>query len=141
MGLRIPPGPVGVDTAIFIYLIEDHPRYMPQLLPLFEEVAGGRRKLVTSAITLLEVLVIPFRNGDLELAERYEVLLSRSRNVELVDITRDQLRAAAEIRAVYNVRTPDALQLAACLSMRCRSFLTNDRKLPKLPGLEVVQLG
>ena len=47
-------GPVGLDTAIFIYLIEEHPRFLPHILPLFEEADAGKRQLVTSALTLLE---------------------------------------------------------------------------------------
>jgi hypothetical protein len=36
MGLTVPvsPGPVGVDAAIFIYFIEEHPRFLPAILPL-----------------------------------------------------------------------------------------------------------
>ena len=50
------------------------------------------------------------------------------------------LRTAAQIRAVHRVRTPDSLQLAAAFSERCTVFLTNDRKLPALPGLRIIQL-
>jgi predicted nucleic acid-binding protein len=96
---------------------------------------------VTSSLTLLEVLVVPFRAGNLALADRYEAALSRSRGVRLVGITSAQLRMAAQLRAVHSaVRTPDALQLAAALSAGCSSFVTNDRDLPEIPGLDVVQL-
>ena len=57
-------GPVGVDTVIFIYFIEEHPQFLPLLEPLFREVDNGRREVVTSALTLLEVLVVPYRSGD-----------------------------------------------------------------------------
>ena len=101
----------------------------------------GGREVVTSSLTLLEVLVIPFRAGNLALAERYEAYLSRSQRVRLVDIGRAQLRMAAQLRALHpSVRTPDALQLAAALSAGCRTFVTNDRDLPAVPGLEVLQL-
>ena len=99
-----------------------------------------RRRLVTSALTLLEVLVVPYRAGDLTLAERYEALLSRSRGLELVDLDRGQLRSAAALRAAYSIRTPDALQLAAALVARCSSFVTNDRDIPAPPGITVIQL-
>ncbi|MGI8510780.1 MAG: type II toxin-antitoxin system VapC family toxin, partial [Gemmatimonadaceae bacterium] len=62
------------------------------------------------------------------------------RGLHLVDIDRNQLRAAAQLRARYGVRTPDALQLAAALQERCSAFITNDRRLPTLPGLRTVQL-
>jgi predicted nucleic acid-binding protein len=133
-------GDVGVDTAAFIYLIEEDPRFLPVVLPLFEAASTARRELVTSALTLLEVLVVPYRAGDRFLAERYEALLTRSRGVRIVDLTRDQLRAAAQLRAVYSVRTPDALQLVAALACGCTTFVTNDRRLPSVPGLRVIQL-
>jgi predicted nucleic acid-binding protein len=106
-------GAVAIDTAVFIYFIEEHPRYPPLIAPLFEEAARGKRELVTSAVTLLDLLVVPYRVGNLQLAQRYEVLLTRSGGVRVIDITRDQLRAAAQLRAATAMKTPDALQVAA----------------------------
>jgi predicted nucleic acid-binding protein len=134
------PGAVAIDTALFIYFIEEEPRFVPEILPLFTEADQGERILVTSALTLLEVLVVPYRAGDRHLAESYEQLLTRSRGVRLVELTRDQLRAAAQLRAVTGVKTPDALQLTAALAAKCRTFVTNDRRLPPVPGLRVLQL-
>lgn len=48
--------------------------------------------------------------------------------------------AAAALRARHGVRTPDALQVATALSARCAVFVTNDGRLPAIPGLRVVQL-
>jgi uncharacterized protein len=86
------------------------------------------------------VLVVPYRAGDRTLADRYEALLTRSRGIQLVDATRDQLRAAAQLRAATGVRTPDALQLVAALGAGCTAFVTNDRRRPAIPGLRIVQL-
>ena len=131
---------VALDTVGFIYFIEEHADYVPLVEPLF--VAAGNRELeiVTSALTLLEVLVVPYRAGDRVLTERYEALLTRSRGVRLIEIDRRQLHAAALLRAQYRVRTPDAIQLSAAMLNRCTSFVTNDRRLPPIPGLEIVQL-
>src|SRR5262250_3449788 len=142
MGLRadVGLGPVGVDTSIFIYFIEEHPSYLPVLRPFFKEIDTGRRELVTSALTLLEVLVVPYRSGDRLLAERYEALLTQSRGVRVAEISRDHLRAAAQLRAATGVKTPDALQLVAALGAGCTSFLTNDRALPTVRGVRILQL-
>src|SRR5471032_2563214 len=131
---------VGIDTAIVIYFIEEHPKFLPLVLPLFREADQGKRDLITSAVTLLEVLVVPYRAGNRALADRYEALLTRSRGIRLVDLTRDQLRAAAQLRAATGVRTPDALQLVAAIGSACATFLTNDRRMPAIPGLRVIQL-
>lgn len=133
-------GAVGIDTAIFIYFIEEHPAFLPLVLPLFEEADSGRRELITSAVTLLEVLVVPFRAGDVQLANRYELLLTKSRGIRMVDITRDQLRAAAQLRAASGIKTPDVLQVVCAIGTGCKTFLTNDRQLPPVPGLRVIQL-
>ena len=133
-------GPVALDTALFIYLIEEHPRFLPLIDPLFSEADRGARELVTSALTLLEVLVIPYRAGNRLLADRYEALLTRSRGIRIVDLSRDQLRAAAVLRATTGVKTPDSLQLVAAISAGCRTLLTNDRRLPDIPGLQIRQL-
>jgi len=87
------------------------------------------------------VLVVPYRANDAALAARYEALLTRSRGVRMIDVTRDQLRRAAQLRASTGLRTPDALQLTAARDSGCSAFLTNDRRLPPIPGLRIVQLG
>ena len=76
-------GRVAVDTAAFIYFIEAHPTYLPALLPLFTAADLEQLMIVTSAITLLEVLVVPYRAGNMALASRYEALLTRSRGMLL----------------------------------------------------------
>lgn len=133
-------GPVGLDTAVFIYFIEEHPRFLPVVAPVFSAVASARLTAITSGVTLLETLVIPFRSGNTGLAARYEALLTRSRGMRFIDLDRPLLRSAAHLRALFSVRTPDALQLAAALSGGCRAYLTNDRSLPRIPGLEILQV-
>ncbi|MFN0062114.1 MAG: type II toxin-antitoxin system VapC family toxin [Myxococcaceae bacterium] len=133
---------MALDTVVFIYFIEEHPDFMKPLLPLFEAIDTQAVQAVTSGITLLEVLTLPYRAQDVALAERYESLLTQSRGLHLVDIDRPLLHAAAQLRARFSkIRTPDALQLAAALRTSCTAFITNDRSLPTLPGLKIVQLG
>jgi predicted nucleic acid-binding protein len=133
-------GRVAVDTVIFIYFIEENPRFLPEIVPLFKEADQGKRELITSALTLLEVVVVPYRAGNRLLAERYEALLTRSRGIRLVELSHDQLRAAAQLRAATGVKTPDALQLVAAIGGGCATFLTNDRRLPPVPGLRILEL-
>jgi len=132
--------PVGIDTALFIYLIEEHPTYLPIVRPLFAQVDAGERRGITSAITLLEVLVVPLRHGDDALAAAYYEVLTRSRSLEMVPLDHSQLILAARLRAGHGIATADALQLAAALSAGCGAFVTNDRRLPDVDGLRILQL-
>lgn len=142
MGLieELGTGPVALDSAIFIYFIEENERYLPLLGPLFEAVDAGRLAAVTSALTLLETLVVPLRRGRADLARRYEEVLVLGRGLTLAPLDLDLLRAAAALRAHHGLRTPDALQLAAAFALGASVFLTNDRRLPQLAGLRVLQL-
>ena len=142
MGLiaEIGEGPAALDTAAFIYWIEESPSYFDAIAPVFRAADRGDIEIVSSALSLLEVLVVPLRAGDLGLAERYEALLTRSRGVRLIEIDTAELRGAALLRARYGLRTPDALQLAAALAARCPVFVTNDRRLPAIPGLRILEL-
>ena len=86
-------------------------------------------------------LVVPRRNGNGQLAQKYEDLLSDSRGLRFADIDREHMRGAARLRAQWpNLGTPDALQLAAALLGGCSSFLTNDRRLPTIPSLRIVPI-
>lgn len=62
---------VSLDTAPLIYYIEEHPRYLPLLDPFFDAIGQRELRVVTSTVTLLEVLVQPLRQGNLRLVERY----------------------------------------------------------------------
>jgi len=129
----IGPGPVALDTAIFIYFIEEHPQFLPLVDPLFAAVDAGSLEGATSSLTLLETLVVPYRTGNSALAERYEALLTQSRGIRLIDLDRFCLRTAAQLRASLRVATPDALQLAAALiwadGVRGRPFVVTDGRL------------
>jgi predicted nucleic acid-binding protein len=133
-------GPVALDTAVFIYFIEEHPLYLSLVEEIFVAMDEERLVGVTSTITLLETLVVPIRAGNLTLAEQYEGYLSHSRGLLLLDLDRPLVRLAAQLRALEGLETPDALQIAAALQTGCTTFVTNDRRIPAVGGLRVLQL-
>jgi hypothetical protein len=89
---QIGSGPLALDTVVFIYFIEEHPRYLPLLDPVFSAIDKGRLPAIASSLTLLEVLVVPYRAGNIPLAERYEQVLTSSRGLRLLDVDRTQMR-------------------------------------------------
>ena len=64
-----------IDTAPFIYFIEKNPKYLGLLRPVFAEINAGKIDALTSTITLLEVLVLPFKTKNEPLAEKYRDIL------------------------------------------------------------------
>lgn len=133
-------GPVCLDTCVFIYFIEEDQRYIKLVTQIFEAINKGRLYAVTSGITLLETLVIPLKNKEHAVADQYEKLLSGSRGLTLLNLDSNLLRLGADLRAKFGIKTPDALQIAASQLKNCSAFVTNDRRLPKIPGLRILQL-
>lgn len=134
------PGPVALDTAVFIYFIEEDRTFLPLVEPIFLAIDGGSLLAVTSTLTLLETLVVPLRAGDQGLADQYETLLSQSQGLYLIDLDVPLLRRAAQLRGRAGLKTPDALQAAAALETGCSALVTNDRRIPPLEELRVLQV-
>jgi predicted nucleic acid-binding protein len=128
---------LGFNTAPVIYFVEAHPRYDALVTEVFQRVADGAFAGVTSVITLSEVLVHPLRRGDTRLEQEYRDLLLRSDHFATHSIDPASAARAAQLRASYGLRTPDALQLAAALAAKCEAFLTNDAALQRVTELRV----
>lgn len=126
---------VGVDTPVFIYHLEAHEKYTALTQKIFSSMENGTWQGITSTITLMEINVHPWRVGREDVARKYEALLTNFPNLNIIDIDRDVARIAAQLRARFDVRPPDALQVAASLTMGARGFLTNDRRLSSLQSL------
>lgn len=120
---------VFLDTATLIYFIEGNSAYQPLLARLFDCNDKGVLSFSTSSVTLLEVLVKPLREGHHALAGQYRDILTTAPGIELLDVTSTVAEKAAHLRAKYNLRTPDAIQLAACIEFGADYFLTNDNRL------------
>lgn len=126
---------VGLDTSVFIYFLENNPKYGPLAQITISGIEKGKWQGVTSTITLMEITVRPWQLGNEAVAREYEAVLVHFPNLTVVDVDRNVARAAAQLRARYNVSPPDALQVAAGMAYGAKAFLTNDKKLLKLQEL------
>jgi predicted nucleic acid-binding protein len=134
-------GSVGIDTPIFIYHLEANEKYAVLTQKIFSSMENGKWQGITSSITLMEINVHPWRVGREDIARKYEALLINFPNLEIISIDRDVARIASQIRARFDIRPPDALQVAASLVAGARGFLTNDRRLSNLQSLmEIIVL-
>lgn len=126
---------IGLDTVIFIYHLEAHPRYQPLTQELLAGIQAGRQTAMTSTITVMELTVRPWQVGRPAVAREYEALLVHFPHLTLADVTRDVARRAAQLRAHYRLRPADALQVATALGHGATAFVTNDRRLTRLASV------
>lgn len=123
---------LGLDTAIFIYHLERHPRYSPLTHLLFSGIEAGQWTAFTSVVTLMELAVRPWQLGRPEVAYRYEDALGRFPNLHLIDVNRAIARQAAQLRAEFRLRPADAVQVASALVSGATLLVTNDRDMLRL---------
>ena len=131
---------VGLDTTPFIYYTEEHPIYLKIVDPVFEAIVHGELFAVTSIVTLLEVLVHPIRLGNSKRAQKYRDLLFDTEGVKTVLLSQEIAEEAARLRAFQSIHVADSIQMATALKEGASFFLTNDKRLPSLPGLQVLVL-
>ena len=131
---------VGLDTGPLIYYIEEHPAFLAKVKPFFESAQRSEFRIVTSLVTLIEVLVHPLREGRAELAEEYRNILLQSPVLTAVSLDEGIAEEAARLRARHNLRTPDAIQLATAIRSGASWFLTNDAQLANLSDISVLVL-
>lgn len=130
---------VGLDTAPLIYFIEENPTYFEATKLFFEAMDRGDFTIVTSTVTLLEVLVHPLRSNNSALATEYRDILLNSKLMTL-KVSSAIAERSAQLRASHNVRTPDAIQLSAALHAGATHFFTNDVRLPEIPSIQILSL-
>ena len=117
------------DTNLFIYLIEDQGKHEEKVAALLKRMIEREDDLLTSALTLGEVLVKPMETGNADLMQSYEQMIVLDATVVPFD-----LHAApkfAEIRQDRSIKTPDAIQLACASAANTDLFIANDDRLSK----------
>ena len=130
---------VGLDTAPLIYFIEENAVYIEAVRLFFEAMDKGNFAVITSTVTLLEVLVHPLRSNNKELAAEYRDILLNSRLMTL-EVSNAIAEQAAQLRATHNIRTPDAIQISAALEAGATHFFTNDIRLHEIPSIQILSL-
>jgi len=95
---------------------------------------------VTSTVSLLEVLVQPLALGKTDLVDEYRSFLTATPHLTLRALDFALAERAAALRARYQVRAVDAVQLTAAIEFGARVFLTNDDRLRKVTEVEVIVL-
>ena len=129
-----------LDTAPLIYFIEKHPKYFELVKPVITLIDSQQAKGMTSTITLLEVLILPLREGNKKLADKYKTILLTSTDLETCEISNAISERAAVIRAKYRFKTPDSIQLATAIIRKADYFLTNNAALKQLKEIKVIVL-
>lgn len=125
-----------IDTSLFIYFIEKHPRYYPVCDKILKDIESCRVKAFTSSLSLLEILVQPYRRKKDDLVFKFYSLLTTYPNLTWIDLTLELADIAARLRAEYNLKTPDSIQAASAIASGAAGFICNDSVFKKIKEIE-----
>ena len=129
---------VAVDADVLIYLLDGAEPRAALAGAVIDAVESGMIEGSMSSLALAEVLVGPARVAD---AARFEHTAFELRDLELtvVPISTEIAEHAAWLRGRDALQLADAIHVAAAQSV-ATAFVTNDRRIRSLAGLEVVYL-
>jgi len=131
---------IGLDTSMFIFEVEESRKYIEMVHPIFRWLEKPESYGITSTVSMLELLVHPYRRSDLDTVNRFYALLSTYPNLHWVELTLPVADAAARLRAEFNLKTPDAIQAASAMSLQATGFISNDPAFKRLESLDVIIL-
>ena|SRR6266702_4401939 len=133
-------GSVYVDTNAVIFRVQLIEPHLTASEPIWAGLSAQTCEVVTSGLTLMEVLVKPIRDGDYPLASLYRHVVLATVGLYCVPVSLDILESAAELRANHRLKTPDAIHAATAIARGCSLFVTNDQDFKRIPNLNVAVL-
>lgn len=119
------------DTNLFIYLFESNTEWSPRVVEFRQRMQVRGDELLTSWLTVGEVLTKPKESGNAILEKSY-LTFFLSGSVGLVAFESEAAKRYAEIRSRERVRPADAIQLACAAAAGTDLFVTNDNRLSGL---------
>ena len=129
------------DSMLFIYWLEDHPKYAKQVDAIHSRMQERQDRLITGAFTFGEVLAGTYRKRRAELADQFRTLL-RGVVAEIVPFTVETAEHYARIRGALGTTPADAIHLASAAQAGTDLFLTNDKSLAGkiVPGIQFIAM-
>ena len=120
---------VYLDSNIFIYAVQKSDRWAKPAEALLKAIDEQKVRAVASEPVLAEVLSKPFALGNTRHIEQYQRLLSTGSGLSMVNVSREVLVLAGQLRGEMGLKLFDAIHLATARSAKCDYFLTQDERL------------
>jgi predicted nucleic acid-binding protein len=131
---------IALDTNIFIYWLEESPRYLAITDLVFSRIEEPNCEAITSIITMTELFVPAYREGNKLSVSAYHAILTTYLNLQWIVVDLPIADLAAQLRAEHKLQTPDAIQAATALRSGATGLVTNDPAFLRIEGIETAVL-
>ena len=129
-----------IDTAPLIYLIEGEDNFATSVEKQLRQWITAEENLSTSTLSLLKLLVVPIKQENKHLVQKYRALLQDILSEPLIPLSEAISEMAAQLRGATGFKTPDSIQLATALYSGADIFYTNDKRLSKFSDIKILTI-
>lgn len=128
---------IAIDSVIFIYVWNKQPDFFKRARQILERISSGQAIGVFSQIGLIELLTGPKKQGKKGLALLYKERMANFPNLRILSLNDNIVDISSDLRARYNLRTPDAIHIATAMDAKADKFITNDKSLKKIREIKI----
>lgn len=129
-----------LDANALIALFEERDRRIRESLVGALSTVASRVHLVTSEITVSEILVGAMRDKDQAMERFYIGLFEPSDTIETIPVDRGILLETARLRSVSSMRLADGIHVATAIKSGATGFLSNDKRIYLPSGIRQVRV-
>jgi predicted nucleic acid-binding protein len=130
---------IALDTNAFISVFAQEP--LGEKVTLIIEAAADHKthEIITSVLAFSECVVRPYREGNWIALDQVKLMFQMP-NLTVYPVNEVVAEEAARLRAVYNLKTPDAIIIATAIIYKADVLITNDYKLSNITEIPLIKL-
>ena len=128
---------IGLDTSIFIYLLENNTEFADRCEKIIEQVQFDGYHAIFASIGLIEIYTGPKRTGDVEQIHYCRNYITQLPNLIVANLNEPVIDIASDLRAKYKITVPDAIHIASAIVYGADTFITNDKALKKVKEISI----
>ncbi|MEW6610074.1 MAG: type II toxin-antitoxin system VapC family toxin [Patescibacteria group bacterium] len=131
---------IGIDSSVLIYLWEKNPEFLTSARRILQTIERGDYCGVFSIIGIIEIFTGVKSQNRYDLVPIYRNLIKNFPNLIVAGITERVVDISSDLRAMYKLRTPDAIHIATAIDFGADEFITNDDALRKIKEIKITLL-
>ncbi|MCF7853238.1 MAG: PIN domain-containing protein [Candidatus Pacebacteria bacterium] len=105
---------------------------------LLNEIYGANAQITTSLINYIEINTAPVKAGNERIKAKYREYFTNSEGVSIQPMNLAIAEETIRFRADYNLKTPDAIQLATAKYCGVDFVITNDRAWQHITEVDII---
>lgn len=131
---------VYIDANIFIYFLDGQAPFISMVTPLLEAVLEGEVIGFTGDAVLAEVMVHPYKFGNLATIEQFKAFFAQDDFLTVLPHDSKAFDLASQLSGTKGIKLVDSLHMATALQAGCTFMITHDKGMKPVDGIRIIQL-